>query len=86
MSKKIVIETDSFNSVASEIESSINNISIAADHKKVTGNMPVLNQYISLYESLIIAIREFKEVNSADMRKSKSAVNKIHHVDSELIK
>lgn len=86
MSKEILIETDSFKSVTSGIENSINNISTAESRKKVTGNMPTLYKYIGLYERLGTTVRTLKEVSHENIQKSKSAVEEIHHVDSELLK
>ncbi len=86
MSKKIIIETDSFKSVTSGIEGSINSISTAASRSKVTGNMPALYKYIGLYERLGTAITAYKEVNHENIKKSNSAIDEIHHVDSQLLK
>jgi len=86
MGKRIEIETDGFNSVSNAIGKSINNISIAATRKKVTGNMPVLEEYCAVYETLSIAIKEFKEISHENLTKTKAGIEEIHHVDSELIK
>ncbi len=86
MGKRIEIETDGFYSVSNAIGRSINNISIAATRKKTTGNMPALEQYCALYETLSVAIREFKEVSHGNLTKTKAGIEEIHHVDSELLK
>ncbi len=85
MSKEILIETELFDSITSEIEGCIGNISIDEWPSEITGSMPALKEYISLYRKLIYAMSAFKTVNHEDIVSSKTAINEIQNVDSELL-